>query len=1044
MPSRFDTAQAMITHTHRAKSICSLNSLCLMMAFSLFVGCDDEPSSENADMMQTESDATVGGVELDMMSQPDADIREDAEVGGDPNDMLLSDMELPDMELPDMELPDMELGPPACQNGLDDDQDGLTDYPRDPGCFAAEDNDELDPEFFECEDGIDNDGDGEIDLEDPGCSREDDPSELSVCGPHEAIDISDRRSVVSDSEGEPAYFEACRSNNAPEQTFVFTLRRPVEYLYFSTEGSSFDTLLSVRRECEDLSSEVACNDDVGSMSQTYSAVQLDQPALGDYYLIVDGYGESAGRVVLSVEAGVAEGEPCPPSDGALICPRGQACNDEGLCAPAACSDQEDNDQDDRSDYPSDPGCDRPEDQDETDPELLPECGDGQDNDSDGAIDFPNDPQCIAASDPREGADPVCDDGLDNDNDGLFDFPSDPGCDDPSDQNEFNPPACDDGRDNDGDGAIDFPNDPGCLNEDDQSERTPRDLPQCADGIDNDEDGLVDFPEDELSCQFAADSTEDNPCERREFREVTGLTSARGTQDGEDNDFSGTCGGEELGESLLVWRVSEDRALESLKVTSRNSEALVALYAKDRCETTEEIACSTTTSTRALELGPRSAGEDLYLFVDARFFSGIWRLQFDATLAEGARCDSSGIPGERWTCAEGLSCVEEISGRSLCIRPQCNDGQDNDGDGRIDYPNDPGCSSEETNSELDPDPLPACANDIDEDRDGLFDFGEDPDCSSAADQYEGPDCGDGIDNDGDGRTDINDPQCVCANDPSESSLERACSDQCDNDGDGLVDAEDPGCTGPEDHDEFNELQCRDGIDNDEDGREDYPDDPGCTSPVDNDETTPDPAPECGDDIDNDGDGLIDFRFDDGCVSASDNSEAGTCDLEPLTIDDQGLAQGDTSSRDGSQVGSCGFGLAPEAVYLLSLPHPVNLTLSTAGSDFNTVLYARRACRAQQSCEEGGDQDCVPGPTELGCNQDGPNDTTSELTLQASGDLFIFVDGLGSQSGSYQLSVRGEYPVDGACDPAGPRFINCPIGTLCLELEPQTSPSTWTCR
>jgi len=34
---------------------------------------------------------------------------------------------------------------------------------------------------------------------------------------------------------------------------------------------------------------------------------------------------------------------------------------------------------------------------------------------------------------------------------------------------------------------------------------------------------------------------------------------------------------------------------------------------------------------------------------------------------------------------------------------CQDGEDNDGDGLIDYPNDPGCSSPLDNSELEPTP-----------------------------------------------------------------------------------------------------------------------------------------------------------------------------------------------------------------------------------------------------------------------------------------------------------------------------------------------------
>ncbi len=34
------------------------------------------------------------------------------------------------------------------------------------------------------------------------------------------------------------------------------------------------------------------------------------------------------------------------------------------------------------------------------------------------------------------------------------------------------------------------------------------------------------------------------------------------------------------------------------------------------------------------------------------------------------------------------------------RPQCSDGIDNDGDGKVDFPSDPGCSSPSDNSEVD--------------------------------------------------------------------------------------------------------------------------------------------------------------------------------------------------------------------------------------------------------------------------------------------------------------------------------------------------------
>ena len=42
---------------------------------------------------------------------------------------------------------------------------------------------------------------------------------------------------------------------------------------------------------------------------------------------------------------------------------------------------------------------------------------------------------------------------------------------------------------------------------------------------------------------------------------------------------------------------------------------------------------------------------------------------------------------------------KASSTALKIVRQCNDGKDNDGDGLIDYPADPGCSSRRDNSEL---------------------------------------------------------------------------------------------------------------------------------------------------------------------------------------------------------------------------------------------------------------------------------------------------------------------------------------------------------
>ncbi len=67
--------------------------------------------------------------------------------------------------------------------------------------------------------------------------------------------------------------------------------------------------------------------------------------------------------------------------------------------------------------------------------------------------------------------------------------------------------------------------------------------------------------------------------------------------------------------------------------------------------------------------------------------------------------------------------------------ECNDGIDNDGDGYIDYPADPGCTGATDNTEY-PNPAPAptyeCSDHLDNDGDGFIDYPNDPDCTSYSD------------------------------------------------------------------------------------------------------------------------------------------------------------------------------------------------------------------------------------------------------------------------------------------------------------------------
>lgn len=66
---------------------------------------------------------------------------------------------------------------------------------------------------------------------------------------------------------------------------------------------------------------------------------------------------------------------------------------------------------------------------------------------------------------------------------------------------------------------------------------------------------------------------------------------------------------------------------------------------------------------------------------------------------------------------------------------CADGLDNDGDGLVDYPEEPGCRSASDVNETDPFFAPTCADSIDNDGDGATDFPVDLECVASADASE---------------------------------------------------------------------------------------------------------------------------------------------------------------------------------------------------------------------------------------------------------------------------------------------------------------------
>jgi hypothetical protein len=119
------------------------------------------------------------------------------------------------------------------------------------------------------------------------------------------------------------------------------------------------------------------------------------------------------------------------------------------------------------------------------------------------------------------------------------------------------------------------------------------------------------------------------------------------------------------------------------------------------------------------------------------YEGALLVDVDGDRLDATWIDRDGVPGDRFRIVRGLS--------------PCCDGAEGDGDGLVDYPDDPGCSSGEDETERSV-ALP-CDDGLDGDGDGRVDFPEDAGCLQPTSPTESPACSDGLDNDGDGRIDF---------------------------------------------------------------------------------------------------------------------------------------------------------------------------------------------------------------------------------------------------------------------------------------------------
>jgi probable HAF family extracellular repeat protein len=604
------------------------------------------------------------------------------------------------------------LSPTACNDGIDNDGDGQTDFPSDAGCTRRADRSELP----DCADGLDQDGDGQADYPaDAQCSSAADTTEEPDC------------SDGIDRDGD---------------TFVD---------YPADPGC---------RSAAGLVENPACDNDIDDDSDGATDFPLDAGCL--------------------------------------------AADDQSEIAD--CNDGIDDDGDGLIDHPADPDCTSVSDRSED-----PQCSDRVDNEVDGRTDYPFDyPDCTSASDTVEK--PACSDGADNDGDGFIDFPADTGCLAAGFGSEAPTAlALGDLLVADRDGRrlfkVDRATGAQTLLSSGAQFSAPQGLAVRSTGeiVVADPAGLFEvnpqtgaqrrfstaltgFGSLQLVFDAAGDAVvlESTGLRRVAWKpaglgaETTLLALPVGTT---LTFFQGDSLARESGGNLLVtgFGVGGD-GVYRIGPTGAPIQVLKPGFTTD---VWNDLALEANGNLIAVgddfTTGPGVYRIDPVTGLAAPLSTGAaWlepsgvavALDGEIFVGDAGNCTTSGCTGA------SLVRVNATTGARMSVwsggfitgptdlaivtsLPACSNGADDDGDATIDHPADVGCESPADTNER-----PACSDGADNDGDGFTDFPADNGCKAATSATESPPCSDGLDNDGDGKIDfdggpaagIADPNC----------------------------------------------------------------------------------------------------------------------------------------------------------------------------------------------------------------------------------------------------------------------------------------------
>jgi large repetitive protein len=528
---------------------------------------------------------------------------------------------------------DMICTSPVCDDGVDDDGDGLDDYPDDPGCTEPGDFDEVDdcpagPTCPDCANGVDDDGDGDTDFPADvdcssaaqpveGCSTELDPIAVQTTA------TSTGTNVGASNDFDPF----CDFSSGGPDVVTLVQLPDMQTFHVDDAGTSFTAVLTMHDDT--CANELQC-DLTGFPGG--EAIDIGPLAAGNYAIVVDSYFGGQGNYQLNISGTIAPLGACDgalATNGVISCPVGYGCIG-GVCLGNL------------------------------------ECNNGTDDDGDGEADYPDDPGCAGPTDTTE--------------------------------------------------ADDCPSGPNC--------------PQCGNNVDDDGDSDTDYPDD-VDCDSAADDDENPPTCTNETDPVNAFTGATssGSTVGFTNDFFPTCAFN-TGPDLLY--TTDLPAMQSFHVDNFGTsyDSVLAMY-DPAC--VAQLGCEDSFSfgNEQIDLTNLAAGTYNIVIDGYNGNAGPYNLAISGVIAPLGACDGALASAGVIACPTGYACTGGV-----CLgTQQCNNGVDNDGDTKIDYPLDPGCATPEDNTETDTCPggatCPECANTVDDDGDGDIDYPADSSCAAAS-------------------------------------------------------------------------------------------------------------------------------------------------------------------------------------------------------------------------------------------------------------------------------------------------------------------------